>query len=268
VSALPSSRVPVVGFCGSRSLPASAFPFVARVVASVVSRGFRVAVGCAVGADQAVLSARVALPFVPSSSGPALSVFAVGGPSGAGFWRGSALAAVRAAAALAVSPGHGLFSPVSVSWWAGGPASVPLRARLLARSLALVSSLAASFRPGLVAFVCGGPSVSPGSWRSVVAAVRSGVPVVVFPVSSSSGAVGLWAGCSSLPALRGCGVGRWVPAASSGLWAAAFRWEPLGGGGPSAPVRLSRAASARVAELSSSLLSLGSLAVPRRGRRG
>lgn len=141
--------VSVVGFAGSRSLPSlsASGGLVSRVVGSVVAAGRPVAVGDCVGADAAVLSARLRLPFPSSSSGPALSVFAVGGPSAggsfvsrlaslSGFWRGSAVGQVRVAAALAVSPGHGCVAPVVVRWWAGGAASVPLRSRLSGRPAA------------------------------------------------------------------------------------------------------------------------------------
>jgi len=49
----------VVGIVGSRSLPASFSPFVSSLVSALVSRGFRVASGGAVGADQFALSALV-----------------------------------------------------------------------------------------------------------------------------------------------------------------------------------------------------------------
>jgi len=211
-----------VGFAGSRSLPSVPAPggLVARVVGSVVAAGRPVAVGCAVGADAAVLSARLALPFSSSSSSSSLVLFAAGGPSAgpgsplAGFWRGSALSAVSSAAALAVSPGHGCFAPVSVRWWAGGPASLPLRRRLRARSLALVSFLAA--RPGsaLVAFVAPGRSV--GTWGTVRAAVAAGVPVFVFPVGGSA---------LLFPPVGSSGA--WVGLGGSGAWSRAFRFASL-----------------------------------------
>jgi len=219
----------VVGFAGSRSLPSLPAPggLVSRVVGSVVSSGRSIAGGCAVGADAAVLSARLRLPFASSTSGAALRVFAVGGPSDSGsfvsrlaslsgFWRGSALGQVRVAAALAVSPGHGCCAPVAVRWWAGGGARLPLRVRLRRRSLALVSALAASPGSALVAFVGRGRSV--GTWGTVRAAVAAGVPVWVFPV-----------GCSGVlfpPVGPG---GTWVSgaAAGCGIWSRSFRWVPV-----------------------------------------
>ncbi len=217
----------VVGFCGSRSLPSWSVPggLVSRVVGSVASCGRAVAVGDCVGADAAVLSARLRLPFRSSTSGPSLSVFAVGGPSSfrgsfasqlasfAGFWSGSAVGLLRVAAARVGSPGHGCFTPVSVRWWAGGDASVPLRSRLAGRSDALLSSLPGSRHSALVAFVAPGASV--GTWRSVRVAVGAGVPVFVFPVGASG---------RFLPAVAG---GGWVPGAASGVWSRSFRWVPV-----------------------------------------
>ena len=205
----------LVGFAGSRSLPSFSVSggLVARVVGSVVASGRGVAVGCCVGADAAVLSARLRRRFPSSSSGSALSVFAVGGACGSGFWSGSAWWAVSLAAVLAVSPGSGCFAPVSVRWWAGGAASVPLRARLAARSSALVSAVAAGGAgSGLVVFLASPSSV--GSVRSARLAAAAGLPVVVFPVGFAA---------SALPSL---GAGGWVPAAAAGVWARGFRWLP------------------------------------------
>ncbi len=210
--------VSFVGFAGSRSLPsvAAAGGLVSRVVGSVVGSGRAVAVGDCVGADAAVLSARLALPFRSSSSGLALRVFAVGGPvssspSWSGFWRGSAVSLVRSAASLAVSPGHGCCAPVAVRFWAGGGVRLPLRARLRRRSAAFVASVAAGGAgAGLVVFVSGGLSASVGSWVSVGEAVGVGLPVVVFPVGCS---------VSCFPSLGGA----WG-SAGSGVWSLGFRW--------------------------------------------
>lgn len=220
----------VVGFFGSRGLPSvgAAGGLVSRVVGAVVSSGRSVAVGCASGGDAAALSARLALPFPPSRSRSALSVFAVGGPGGAGFWRCSAVSVVSRAAALAVSPGFGLSAPVSVRWWAGGAAGVRLGARLAARSAALVRAVAAGGSgSGLVGFVSGGWSASPGSWRSVGLALAAGLPVVVFPVGCSVSCFpASFAPCRAWPSPRGVGPRlpvSWVPAAASGVWARGWR---------------------------------------------
>ena len=145
--------VALVAFAGSRSLPSSARSLVASVVGAVLASGRRVGVGCAVGADAFALAAALAV------SPAAVSVFAVGGPRGLGFSSGSALALVRRAFA----------SGALVAWRAGGPLSVPLRARLALRSRACVAVAAASGAgAGLVAFVSAPPPSSVGSWRSVL----------------------------------------------------------------------------------------------------
>ncbi|MFQ5510141.1 MAG: hypothetical protein ACE5FN_12535, partial [Leptospirillia bacterium] len=98
-----------VGFAGSRSLPVSARPLVASVVRSVVAAGRGVAVGCASGGD--------AFALVPALlSGARVRVFAVGGPSGRGFWRFSASGLVGSAARVFGAP---------VVWWAGGRCGCP-----------------------------------------------------------------------------------------------------------------------------------------------
>lgn len=209
----------VVAFAGSRSLPSDhqVQAEVAQVVASVVAAGRAIAVGCAVGADATVLSARLALPFPSSTSGHSLRVFAVGGRGAGeelhGFWRGSAVAAVAAAAALAKSPGHGCFAPVAVSWWAGGNAAVPLPSRLAARTAACVAAAAAGGRgSGLVAFTWLGPSV--GTWRACRLAAAAGLPVIVFPLCGA-------------PFMQLAPGGHWVQA-GRGIWAGACRWVPGG----------------------------------------
>ena len=200
-----SRSSPVVAFCGSRGLPASAAPLVVRVVGAVLARGSSVVTGCASGGDALVVRAFLSLGVSVSR----LSVFAVGGAGGSGFWSGSALAVVRRAA------GAGVF----VRWWAGGVSSVPLRARLAARSRACFSAAVSSGAGrGVVGFVGGGWSVSPGSWSSVRFALSLGVPVVVFPVGCS---------VSCFPRrFRGVRPGRWVPC--SGAFASGFLWSSGG----------------------------------------
>lgn len=125
---------------------------------------------------------------------------------------------------------------MSVLWWAGGKGGdSSLVSRLRGRSRRLVREVAASGRRrGLVAFVSGGWSSSPGSWATVREAVQAGVPVVVFPFVPVSGGSGVrWGfsaaprGFRSLPSLaRWCGPGRWVVAGSGPVWSRGFRWEP------------------------------------------
>ena len=182
--------VPLVAFCGSRSLPSSWSPVVAGCVRSVLAAGRGVAVCCCSGADELRLRSWSALP----SWGPC-SVFAAGDASGAGFAGSlSCLPFVRRAASRGAS----------VSWLAGGPLSLPLPARLVRRAAACVRAAAA--------LVCFGLSpASRGSLGECRLAASLGLPVVVFPARASSP-----------PAL---GPGLWV-AAGAGVWSAALRWAP------------------------------------------
>ena len=195
-----------VGFCGSRSLPASAQPLVSSVVQSVLS-GSRasLAVGCSVGADAFVLSS------VPHTALPQLSVFAAFGFGGSGSCRLSAVQAVLAAAR----------GGASVRWWAGGLPSVALRQRLALRSVALVRHLACSPARRSPKDVGEPPSAlvcflsSPRSRGSLLAcrlAARCGVPVFVFCVGFSP---------SRLPRLRRGGL--WSLVQVGGLPAVSWR---------------------------------------------
>lgn len=179
----------VVAVAGSRSLSVSGSAVVARVARELVASGCSLSVGCCVGVDVAALSA------VPVT---ALRVFAAFGPGGAGACQWSAVAPVSAVAAQGGS----------VVWWAGGGCSVPLAARLAARTRAVVSAASS----GVVAFFA-----SPASRGSALAcrfAAGHALPVVAFPLGFPGGA---------LPVL---GAGAWAPVSGAGVWAAAWRWVP------------------------------------------
>lgn len=154
-----------------------------------------VSTGCAAGADQAAIQAALAL-----GAAGQLSVAAVGGPGGLGFWSGSACAAVRLAS----------LRGASVSWWAGGQLSVPLVGRLSARSKAALVGCAAAF------FFCA-PGGSAGSLKTAAVAAARGVPVYFF----NNG---------QLPALPGQ-AGSWSPVSMFGmsflLWVPAFKQNQL-----------------------------------------
>jgi hypothetical protein len=182
----------VCAFGGSRSLSDRFSPFVAGVVSAWRRSGGSVAVGCAAGADAAVLRAC----FFGLAAGCPVSVFAVGAADGSGFWSGSDLGAVR----LAASRG------APVAWLAGGPLSVPLMARLIRRSLAALSGASCA------CFFLASPSSS-GSLRVAAAAVAAGLPVFVFSCGFSAAPVPL-AGVS----------GAWVPASFCGF--NCWRWSP------------------------------------------
>jgi hypothetical protein len=125
----------VVAVAGSRVLPASGFGLVVQVLSGVAGAGGSLVVGCCSGADAAVLS--MVPGFVPPSLVRCLCAF---GPGGVGSGPASAVAKVSAFAS----------SGGSVQWWAGGPVSVPLHARLAGRTRAVVAAANA----GLVVFFC------------------------------------------------------------------------------------------------------------------
>lgn len=171
---------------GSRSLPQAAAPAIAQVLASLPAPFH---VGCARGADALVISACLA-------AGYPLRVFAIGDQSGAGFWSGSALPVVHQAA-TAGAP---------VAWLAGGHLQIPLRARLIRRSLAALAGCQRAV------FFLVAPA-SPGSLRVAAAAVRARVQVVAVPCGFS---------CPPAP-LAGC-AGAWQPTILAGL--PAYTWQP------------------------------------------
>jgi hypothetical protein len=175
-------KIMSIYFGGSRSLSIS--PLVAQVVAAVLASGQSVNVGCAIGADQQVIQV-----LCQSSSFSQGRVFAAFASSGAGSWRGSAVAAVQA-----FERGGG-----SVSWLAGGSLSVPLVARLMARSVAGLAGASAAvfFEPGV------------GSLKVAGAAVAKGIPVFAFS--------------SVLPGRPRGAAGQWV--ASSFMGFSCWQWQ-------------------------------------------
>ena len=207
--ACQAGRVPfppaTVGFAGSRSLPDEAESLVRRVVRGAAAAGRSLATGCAVGADAFALRAAVDLRAAEQ-----LTVFSAFGPYGFGAWRDSAIGPVLNAAKAGAK----------VRWFAGGPEAVDLRARLAARTFALVSFLAC--RPGssLVVFLAK-PEARGGSWLAVRAAMGRGVRVVVYPVGFPA---------SELPSPGG--GGQWAPVSLGGL-PGGVMWRP--GEQPEAP---------------------------------
>jgi hypothetical protein len=173
----------------------------AAVVAAVRASGACVSVGCSAGADALVLAAAL-------GAGSPVRVSAVGSLAGAGFWSGSApLALLRAAP--------------SVAWLAGGALAVPLRARLLRRSLAALAGASAAV------FLAPGP----GSLAVAGAAVSAGVPV--FAVVAAG---------SAAPAAPRGAVGSWAPGAFPGLVLPAgyalLAWSSSAAAAAAAPAQL------------------------------
>jgi len=161
----------VVGFGGARSLPAPRLAALGRLAACVARAGAVVAVGCASGADWAVVQAVAVL------HPPRLVVFCA--------WPSSSSAAGAGRARWAAARG------ARVVWSAGGPSPSPAAA-LARRSLALS-------RSGLSAFVAAPGPRSRGTWLAVRAARAAGVPVSgAFRVRPSAGVSG--------PLLRGGAV--------------------------------------------------------------
>ena len=158
-------------FCGSRSF--SSFPVVQGPVSRWLSSGGGVVCGSAAGADSLVVTA--ALNAGGASSLQVLASFSVSG-SGAGSC--SSVQSARFAAA----------SGASVVWLAGGPLSVPFRARLAARTAS-----AAALAGGGVVFSAGG-ALGPGSSLAVSCLVSRGCPVWLFSPSPGavSGLAGSW----------------------------------------------------------------------------
>ena len=180
----------VVAFAGSRALPAGFAPLVAGVASGVVASGRAVAVGCCVGVDSVVLSS------VPSWSVRCFAAFGVGGVGAC------SLSAVSLVSALPSRGGLG-------SWLAGGSLSVPLPARLSARTRAVVGDAS------VCAVVFFASPSSRGSFLAARAAVARGLPVFAFACGFDP---------ELLPSL---GDGDWSAfPISDGLFAGGFEWFP------------------------------------------
>jgi hypothetical protein len=200
-SVLPRGGCPLVGFAvvgagvvalaGSRALPASGAALVARVSGALVRSGRSLVVGCAVGADAAVLASGL-----PVGSVRVLSAFGPGG-------RGAVPAVSAVGPVLAHAQAGG-----AVSWWVGGPVAVPFASRLRSRTCAV--ALAGS--AGLVVFFSS--PASRGSLLAASLAASRSLPVLAFPLGFPG---------SSLPLL---GAGSWVPCSRSGVWSSAWCWVP------------------------------------------
>ena len=140
---------PLVGFTGSRTLPASWSSQVSAVVTSVQVSGRKMAVGCAAGADALVRDAA-----------PGALVFSV---SGGVFGSGRSAFARRSAALVQVVAGSG-----------AGAGFVGFVAGPCPAGLVPSSSSSACFQ-----------GFGSGSWASLALAAGLGLPVIIFWCSSA-----------------------------------------------------------------------------------
>jgi len=148
-----------IHFGGSRNLSDFYDPQVHLVVTSVIQKGCFVNVGCATGADETIIEAAL------SESPAHLSVFAQFSFAGEGTFMFSAFTAVSLARK----------ARAQVSYLAGGPLSVPLKARLMRRSKAALKGCDAS-----VFFIS--QPYSAGSLKVAAEAVKQNIPVYVLPL--------------------------------------------------------------------------------------
>lgn len=158
----------IFAVAGSRFLPFSMWSSVGLVCGSAVDSGSSLVVGCAKGADAAVLFG--AGQYFPV---PSLAVFAAFDSDGWGACSVSNRGPVQAFARRGGS----------VSWMAGGSPSVPLRARLAARSLVVVGAAS----EGVLLFP--GSAVGSGSALVLRLAAYRSLPVFCFGGVAPPGSV-------------------------------------------------------------------------------
>ena len=176
---------------GSRSLHPDFTVLVAKICSLIISSGHGIVVGCATGADAAVLGAGL-----PVSRVRCLAAF----DKGPRFDGACGVSAVNAVAAHAEAGGE-------VIWLAGGSLSLPLIVRLSNRTRAVIGAAT----NGLVVFF--DSPQSHGSSLAARFAVNRGLPVFAFACGFPA------------PALPSIGVGEWVPSGLGGALANSFLWS-------------------------------------------
>lgn len=176
---------------GSRSLHPDFTALVAKVCSLIVSSGHGIVVGCATGADAAVLGAGL-----PVSRVRCLAAF----DKGPRFDGACGVSAVDAVAAHAAAGGE-------VIWLAGGSLSLKLKVRLSNRTRAVIGAAT----NGLVVFF--DSPQSHGSSLAARLAVNRGLSVFAFACGFPARA---------LPSI---GVGEWVPSGLGGALANSFFWS-------------------------------------------
>ena len=174
-----------IALAGSRSI--TSHHAIAPVVQAALASGASLSVGCCVGADALCIHAALAIPSGPQ----ALHIYGIGccvGASARGWCSLSAVGEVRAA----------LAAGAHVLPWCGGSARIPLAARLVRRSQAVVASAQALmlFSPGF------------GSLATAAFAAARSMPVFVF----------------GAPPAPVCAGGKWAQSSLFGrpCWA----WQP------------------------------------------
>ena len=218
--------IALVGLCGSHGLCRPWRKLVTSVVRSLAEAGRGIAVGCARGADE--MGLRACFTDTGELRVPRLGVFAAFGHDGDGAWKHSAVKLVTRVAQHPMATddaglvlGHAVQDKcneprIVVNWWAGGAPPTPLVPRLKGRSAAMVTTVAMSDEGrGLVAFVVGGPSKSPGTWSTIRLAAKRGIPIVAFPCNCR------------LDCFPSLGKGRWMTD-GKGVWERGWRWLPAG----------------------------------------
>jgi len=170
----------LVGVCGSRHLPPGASYAIANRVAELLASGHDIVTGCALGTDSAAIGAALGL-----NRPHQLTVMAAFGRRGTGAIPGcSSPAAVAAAAAAGAN----------VQYWTGGrPPTIPARARLARRSLAMLRYL---LNDGGALLACPNSSPPPwlgpgrqwqttgsGTWSAIAWAAGNDLPVYLLPLA-------------------------------------------------------------------------------------
>lgn len=191
----------LVAFSGPRRLEADQNPFVAEVVASVLSTpipaevcGRRLLAGCAVGVDAQVIEEAIRRGLSPL-------VYTIMDETGAGGWKDT--------------NAEGVFrygrTGGEVVYLAGGRLEKPLGWRLRGRTLKMLDDLATGGKgSGLVAFYAG----TRGTEMTIEEAIKRKVLVVVYPLIESI----------ELPRVVG---GEWVRRAGEGVKSRGFFFRPF-----------------------------------------
>lgn len=187
-----------IAFGGSRDLSSDWVPTIGRAVNAVRSLGYGISVGCCVGTDEYVLRYAIEQHLANDCWGiDTVTCHTICASDGKGR---CTLTADKTVANFC------FMAPNNVKWLAGGPLTVPLKARLSSRTRAVIESVDTA----VVLFFSSSRSV--GTSLAGVSAVQRGLKVIGF-------------GYGSLPSL---GSGVWVESGKPGVWGLARVWVPTG----------------------------------------